>query len=74
MLLAEARRDAQELRGEGDAKATKIYADTFSQDEEFFSFYRSLQAYRNSFDQGSDIMVLEPDSQFFQYLNNSEGR
>lgn len=74
VLLAEARRDAQEMRGEGDAKATKIYADTFSQDEEFFSFYRSLQAYRSSFDQGSDIMVLEPSSQFFQYLNNSEGR
>jgi membrane protease subunit HflC len=74
VLLAEARRDAQKMRGEGDARATKIYADTFSQDEEFFSFYRSLQAYRNSFDRGSDLMVLDPSSQFFQYLKNSEGR
>lgn len=74
VLLAEARRDAQEMRGEGDARATKIYADTFSQDEDFFSFYRSLQAYRNSFDRGSDLMVLDPSSQFFQYLKNSEGR
>ncbi len=74
VLLAEARRDAQDIRGEGDAQATKIYADTFSKDAEFFSFYRSLQAYRNSFDQGSDIMVLEPKSEFFQYLNSSDGQ
>ncbi len=74
ILLADARRKAQELRGEGDAKATRIYAETFSRDQEFFRFYRSLRAYRNSFDSASDIMVLEPESEFFRYLNSSDGQ
>lgn len=74
IIIAEARRQAQEIRGEGDAKATRIYADTFSKDQEFFRFYRSLQAYRTSFDDASDLMVMEPNSEFFRYLNSSDGQ
>jgi membrane protease subunit HflC len=73
VIVAEARRKAQEIRGEGDAKATRIYAETFSEDQEFFRFYRSLQAYRKSFDNASDLMVMEPDSEFFRYFKGSGG-
>lgn len=70
-LLAEARRKAEELRGEGDAKATQIYADAFTQDAEFYEFYRSLEAYRQSFNAKDDILVLEPDSEFFRYFGQT---
>ncbi len=73
-LLADARRSAEILRGEGDAKATEIYANAYNKDKEFYAFYRSLQGYRETFKDKSDVIVLEPDSEFFKYLNSSSGR
>ncbi|WP_076415742.1 protease modulator HflC [Shewanella sp. UCD-KL12] len=70
ILLADAQRRALEVRGEGDATAAKIYADTFSQDPEFYSFVRSLEAYKSSFENDSNVMVLEPDSEFFKYMKS----
>ncbi len=67
-------RDGQKLRGEGDAQAAAIYAAAFNQDAEFYSFMRSLEAYRNSFSGKQDMMVLEPDSDFFRYLRRSDGQ
>jgi membrane protease subunit HflC len=66
--LANAYRDAEELRGEGDAEAAKIYASAYKKDPEFYSFVRSLNAYKQSFSNKGDIMLLEPDSDFFKYL------
>ena len=71
VIMAKAYRDAQKNKGEGDAKATKIYAEAFSKNPEFYSFYRSLEAYKQSFQNKSDMMVLEPNSEFFKYLKNS---
>jgi membrane protease subunit HflC len=71
VILAEAYRDAQKIKGEGDAEATKIYAEAFQRNPEFYSFYRSLEAYKQSFQNKSDMMVLEPNSEFFKYLKNS---
>ncbi len=68
VLLAEARSDAQRIRGEGDARATTIYAEAYEPASEFYSFYRSLEAYRNTFE-GDDLMVLSPDSVFFRYFD-----
>ncbi|MFB0981905.1 MAG: protease modulator HflC [Alteromonadaceae bacterium] len=68
VMLATAQKDAQEMRGDGDALAAKVYADSYGQDPEFFSFYRSLQAYEKSFNSKSDILVVKPDSDFFNYL------
>ncbi len=62
------------IRGEGDAQATEIYAAAYTQDEEFYSFYRSLDAYKNSFINGNDVLLLEPKSDFFRYFNNSKGK
>ncbi|MEI6858959.1 MAG: protease modulator HflC [Shewanella sp.] len=70
IMLAQAQRKALEVRGEGDAIAAKIYADAFSQDPEFYSFVRSLEAYEASFKGGSNVMVLEPDSAFFKYMKS----
>ena len=70
MIEANAFRDAEIIRGNGDAEATRIYADAFNQDPEFYSFTRSLQAYKETFSAGSDVMLLQPDSQFFQYLRD----
>jgi membrane protease subunit HflC len=70
VLLAEARAKAETLRGQGDAEAAAIYSDAYKQDVEFFSFYRSLNAYRQSFDGKDDLLVLEPNSDFFRYLDN----
>jgi membrane protease subunit HflC len=72
VIEANAFRDAEIIRGNGDAEATRIYADAFNQDKEFYSFVRSLQAYRETFGSGSDVMLLQPDSQFFQYLRNPQ--
>ncbi len=69
VIEAGAYRDAQELRGEGDAESAGIYAKAYSRDPEFYSFYRSLNAYKEAFKQQGDIMILEPDSEFFRYLN-----
>ncbi len=73
IILANAYRDAETIRGEGDAQATEIYASAFGKDEEFYTLYRSLNAYRNSFSNGQDILLLEPDSEFFRYFNNMQG-
>ena len=74
ILIAEAYRDAQKVRGEGDAKAAGIYAAAFQQNPEFYSFYRSMEAYRTSFRSRNDVLVLEPNSDFFRYLRDSAGR
>ena len=73
MILAEAYRDAESIRGDGDAKASQVYAEAFGQNPEFYNFYRSLEAYRNSFRNKGDVMVVEPNSEFFKYLKNSGG-
>jgi membrane protease subunit HflC len=73
-ILAQAYRDAERIRGEGDGKAADIYAQAYQQDPEFYSFYRSLTAYKSSFDGGRDSLVLEPESEFFDYFGNAEGR
>lgn len=70
VILAEAYRKAQEVKGEGDAKASSIYAGAFQQNPEFYSFYRSLEAYKQTFKNKGDMMVLEPGSEFFKYLKN----
>lgn len=70
VILAEAYRDAERLRGEGDARSTDIYAQAFGKNTDFYSFYRSMNAYRVSFDTKADLLVLQPDSQFFKYFNN----
>lgn len=72
VIMAEAYRDAETLRGEGDAKATRIYASAFGQDKEFYKFYRSMTAYRNTFSSKNDILLVEPDNDFFKYLTDSE--
>jgi len=69
VMLATAQKEANEVRGEGDALAAKVYADAYEKDAEFYSFYRSLQAYETSFSSKNDILVVKPDSDFFQYLN-----
>lgn len=72
VIEANAFREAEEIRGEGDAQATAIYANAFDQDPEFYSFTRSLRAYGEAFESQGDIMLLEPDSEFFRYLKNSD--
>lgn len=73
-ILAEAYREAQSIRGEGDARAAEIYAQAYGKNPEFFSFYRSLEAYRQAFEGGQDVLVLEPDSEFFRYFKDMQGR
>ncbi len=68
VILAEAYRDSEILRGEGDGTAAKIYADAYNQDREFYALHRSLAAYRNTFADKSDVLVVEPDSEFFKYF------
>jgi membrane protease subunit HflC len=70
IMLASAEKSALEVRGDGDATATKIYGDAYKQDAEFYSFYRSLEAYENSFNSKNDIMVVKPDSDFFRFLKD----
>jgi membrane protease subunit HflC len=72
IILAEADRDAETLRGEGDAEATMIYATAFGADREFYNLYRSLNAYKQTFRDKSDLIILEPDSDFFKYFNQSQ--
>ena len=74
VILAEASRDAEVLRGEGDALATEIYADAYGENEEFYEFYRSMNAYRAALSNSSDVLVLEPDTEFFKYFGNSTGQ
>ncbi|MBT8084512.1 MAG: protease modulator HflC [Woeseia sp.] len=73
VILAEAYRDSQKLRGEGDARAAEIYAEAYNQDPEFYAFYRSIDAYRNSIRESGDLLVLDPKNDFFRYLNNKDG-
>ena len=73
VIRANAYRDSELIRGEGDATATGVYADAFNQDPEFYSFTRSLRAHQDSFQGGSDIMLIQPDSEFFRYLKDSGG-
>lgn len=71
IIVAEAYREAQRVKGEGDAKAAAIYAKAFSENPEFYAFYRSLDAYRASFKNKNDVLVLDPNSEFFRYFRNS---
>jgi membrane protease subunit HflC len=71
IILAEARQAAQEVKGQGDAEATAIYADAFTRDREFYRMYRSLNAYRNTFATPDNLLVIEPDSEFFRYFNQA---
>jgi membrane protease subunit HflC len=71
VILAEASRDAERTRGEGDARATEIYASAYSKDQEFYEFYRSMNAYRNALSSQQDVLVLEPDSEFFKYFGGN---
>lgn len=70
IIIADAYRDAQKIKGEGDAKATSVYGQAFGQSPEFYAFYRSLEAYRGSFKNKSDVLVVEPNSDFFKYMKN----
>jgi len=72
VILAEAYREAEEMRGDGDAKASAIYAKAYGMDQEFYGFYRSLRAYRESFADKRDVLVLDPSSDFFRYLEKSK--
>jgi membrane protease subunit HflC len=74
VILAEAYREAQRIKGEGDAKAAEIYARAYGRNPEFYAFYRSLEAYRNSFRSKADVLVLDPSSEFFRYLKDAGGR
>ena len=74
VILAEAYRDAQRVKGEGDAKAASTYAHAFQQNPEFYSFYRSMEAYRSTFRGKSDLLLLEPNSDFFRYLKDAAGK
>jgi len=73
VILAEAYRAAQKLKGEGDAKASAIYAQAFGANPEFFAFYRSLEAYRSTFRGRNDMMVLDPSAEFFRYFRGPGG-
>ncbi len=74
IIIANAHRDAEILRGEGDAKAAKIYADAYERDAEFYSFYRSLEVYRQAWSSADDVIVIEPDSALFRYFGSAEGK
>ena len=74
VILAEAYREAELLRGQGDAKASEIYAKAYSKDREFYAFYRSLLAYKDAFKSKEDIMVIKPDADFFRYFNSQKGQ
>jgi membrane protease subunit HflC len=74
VILAETYRDAQRIKGEGDARSAAIYAQAFQANPEFYSFYRSMEAYRATFRGRSDLLLLQPDSDFFRYLRDPSGR
>jgi len=68
LFLKQAYRDAERIRGEGDAEATSIYAEAYTRDPEFYAFTRSLNAYRETFSSKGDVLLLDPDSDYFKYL------
>jgi membrane protease subunit HflC len=74
VLVAESKRKAEALRGDGDGQAIKIYSDAFGQDKKFFKFYRSMLAYENTFSDEGTTMLLSPDSDFFSFFGNQDGR
>jgi membrane protease subunit HflC len=73
VIKAEAYREAQQTRGQGDAEATRTYAEAFNRDPEFYSFTRSLRAYQDAFQNSGDVLLLQPNSEFFRYLKDSKG-
>lgn len=73
IIVAEAYRDAQQVKGEGDAKATALYGQAFGQNADFYAFYRSLEAYRQSFRSKGDVLVVDPSSDFFRFLRGAQG-
>ncbi len=73
VISANAYREAEQLRGDGDAEATRVYAEAFNQDPEFYSFTRSLRAYQDSFQGSGDVLLIQPDSEFFRYLKDPQG-
>jgi membrane protease subunit HflC len=74
VIISEAKREAQETRGAGDSKAIRIYADSFGQDADFFAFYRSMEAYRNSMKDNDTSMVISPTSSFFRFFKDKNGK
>lgn len=72
IIIAKGYRDAEQIKGEGDAKAAKIYADSYTQNKEFYSFYRSLNAYKNTFNSKNDVLVVKPDAEFFKYFGTAD--
>ena len=76
VIIAEANKKSQTIRGEGDGESVKIYAEAFNKDKEFFSFYRSMEAYKKAFKEGEDdpTLILSPDSDFFKYFNKESGK
>jgi membrane protease subunit HflC len=73
VIVAEAYRDAQRIKGEGDGKASAIYGEAYGKNPEFYAFYRSMESYRNSFRNKTDLMVVQPNSEFFRYMKSSKG-
>lgn len=73
IIVAEAYRDAQRIKGEGDGKASAIYGEAYGRNPEFYAFYRSMESYRNSFRNKNDLMVVQPNSEFFRYMKSSKG-
>ena len=73
VIEAEAYREAEQLRGDGDARAANIYASAYGADPEFYEFYRSINAYSNVFREKGDMLILDPNSEFFKYLKSGEG-
>ena len=74
VILADAYRDSQVIRGEGDARSAEIYANAYNKDPEFYAFYRSIDAYKKSLGREGDVLVLDPNNEFFRYLNRSDGQ
>ncbi len=74
VIIANAYRDAQQIRGQGDARAAEIYAEAYGKDKDFYAFYRSLQAYQQSFQKGNDVMLLQPDGEFFEFFNGTKAK
>ncbi len=74
VILAEAYRDAERIRGEGDGSSAEIYAQAFKKDEKFYEFYRSLDAYKKVFTSKEDVLVIDPDSEFFRYFKDASGK
>ena len=74
VMLADAERNLRKLRGEGEAQAAQIYAETYTKDPEFYSFLRSMDAYKKSFSSKQDVLVVEPDSDFFRYMKDPSGK